>query len=37
MARIIVEKNPYRIKLPGQLGNLVKTMDSETEPPKDYL
>ena len=37
MARIIVEKNPYKIKLPGQVGNIVKTMESELEPPKDYL
>ena len=37
MARIIVEKNPYRIKLPGQVGNIIKTMETELEPPKDYL
>lgn len=37
MAKIIVEKNPYRIKLPGQIGNIIKTMDAEFEPPKDYL
>lgn len=37
MAKIIVEKNPYKIKLPGQVGNIIKVMESELEPPKDYL
>lgn len=37
MARIIVERNPYRIKLPGQVGNIIKIMETELEPPKDYL
>ena len=37
MATITVKRNWFPIRLPGQVGDSIRIMKSDTEPPKNYI
>ena len=37
MAKVIVLKNPYKVRFPNQKDDLLKIMESETAPSKYYI
>ena len=37
MNNTTMKRNQFPVRLPGQIGNLNRIMESATEPPKDYI